>query len=75
MLYWGVFVAVDPYHWAWLQQARIPFSTEIQELVLPQLSDMNFVQELCDDLYELFKVWTLQYFNFIVLAGQKLSSW
>ena len=59
----------DPYHWAWLQQARIPFSTEIQELVLPQLSDMNFVQELCDDLYELFKVWTLQYFNFFVLAG------
>ena len=46
----------DPYHWAWLPQAKIPFSQEIQDLVLPQLSDMNFVQDLCDELYELFKV-------------------
>jgi len=44
-----------PYHWAWLQQAKVPFSEEIKELVLPSLSDMNFVQSLCDDLYELFK--------------------
>nr|CAD7462784.1 unnamed protein product [Timema tahoe] len=45
-----------PYHWAWLAQAKVPFSQEIRELVLPQLSDMNFVQDLCDDLYVLFKV-------------------
>ena len=45
-----------PYHWAWLPQAKIPFSKETQELVLPQLSDMNFVQDLCDDLHVLFKV-------------------
>ena len=45
-----------PYHWAWLPQAKIPFSEEIQAHVLPLLSDMNFVQELCDDLYQLFKV-------------------
>lgn len=45
-----------PYHWAWLPQAKVPFSKETQELVLPQLSDMNFVQDLCDDLYVLFKV-------------------
>nr|XP_022339378.1 phosphatidylinositol 4-kinase type 2-beta-like isoform X3 [Crassostrea virginica] len=44
-----------PYHWAWLPQAKVPFSEEIKELVLPQLSDMNFVQDLCDDLYDLFK--------------------
>ncbi|ELU06765.1 hypothetical protein CAPTEDRAFT_152761 [Capitella teleta] len=44
-----------PYHWAWLPQAKVPFSQEIKELVLPQLSDMNFVQDLCDELYELFK--------------------
>jgi len=44
-----------PYHWAWLQQAKIPFSQEIKDLILPQLSDMNFVQDLCDELYELFK--------------------
>ncbi|CAH1722148.1 hypothetical protein AGLY_007588 [Aphis glycines] len=45
-----------PYHWAWLPQAKIPFSKETKELVLPYLSDMNFVQDLCDDLYTLFKM-------------------
>lgn len=44
-----------PYHWAWLPFAKIPFSNATKDLVLPQLSDMNFVQELCDDLYTLFK--------------------
>lgn len=44
-----------PYHWAWLPWAKIPFSTETRELVLPPLSDMNFVQELCDDMYNLFQ--------------------
>ncbi|CAL1543163.1 unnamed protein product [Lymnaea stagnalis] len=44
-----------PYHWAWLPQAKVPFSQEIQDLLLGQLSDMNFVQDLCDDLYDLFK--------------------
>lgn len=50
------FSSTDPYHWAWLPQAKIPFSQEIKDLVLPQLSDMNFVQDLCDEMYELFKV-------------------
>lgn len=45
-----------PYHWAWLPQAKIPFSNEIKDHVLPILSDLNFVEELCNDLYELFKV-------------------
>lgn len=45
-----------PYHWAWLPQAKTPFSNITKELVLPYLSDMNFVQDLCDDLYTLFKV-------------------
>lgn len=45
-----------PYHWAWLSQAKLPFSEVTRELVLPQLSDQNFVQDLCDDLYQLFKV-------------------
>ena len=44
-----------PFYWAWLPFAKVPFSNEIRELVLPQLTDMNFVQELCSDLYELFK--------------------
>ncbi|KAF5277817.1 hypothetical protein FQR65_LT03798 [Abscondita terminalis] len=44
-----------PYHWAWIPQAKIPFSRETRELVLPLLGDMNFVQDLCDDLHLLFK--------------------
>ncbi|KAK9890504.1 hypothetical protein WA026_010582 [Henosepilachna vigintioctopunctata] len=44
-----------PYHWAWLSQAKVPFSKETKDQVLPYLSDMNFVQDLCDDLYLLFK--------------------
>lgn len=44
-----------PYHWAWLPQAKVPFSEETKQLVLPQLSDMNFVEELCTDLYYLFQ--------------------
>jgi len=43
-----------PYHWAWLPFAKTPFSEEIKELVLAPISDMNFVQELCDELFELF---------------------
>jgi len=43
-----------PYHWAWLPFAKTPFSNEIKELVLPAISDMNFVQEICDELFELF---------------------
>ena len=45
-----------PYYWTWLPFAKIPFSDEIKELVLPKLADLDFVQELCDDLYLLFKV-------------------
>nr|XP_045618097.1 phosphatidylinositol 4-kinase type 2-alpha-like isoform X1 [Procambarus clarkii] len=44
-----------PYHWAWLPWAKISFSNETRDLVLPLLSDMNFVQELCDDMYNLFQ--------------------
>lgn len=44
-----------PYHWAWLPMAKVPFSAETRDLILPQLSDMNFVQEMCDELHALFK--------------------
>ena len=46
---------LDPFHWAWLPQAKIPFSQEIKDLVLPLLSDLNFVEDLCNDLLELFR--------------------
>lgn len=44
-----------PYHWAWLPYAKIPFSKQTRELVLPKLRQPNFVQDLCDDLFNLFK--------------------
>ena len=56
---------LDPYHWAWLPQAKIPFSQEIKDLVLPKLSDMNFVQEICNELYEVFKVTNLEKYDII----------
>ncbi|CAF1178251.1 unnamed protein product [Adineta steineri] len=44
-----------PFHWAWLPQAKTPFSEEIKSLVIPLLSDLNFVQhELCDEIQRLF---------------------
>ena len=48
--------SLDPFYWAWLSQAKVPFSQEIRELVLPKLSDPNFIKDLEEDLYELFKV-------------------
>ncbi|XP_063697822.1 phosphatidylinositol 4-kinase type 2-alpha [Culicoides brevitarsis] len=44
-----------PYHWAWLPQAKVPFSQATRNEILPLLSDMNFVEDLCHDLYDLFK--------------------
>jgi phosphatidylinositol 4-kinase type 2 len=35
---------------------QVPFSATTRDLVLDKLSDMNFVQELCDEMYNLFKV-------------------
>nr|XP_033804144.1 phosphatidylinositol 4-kinase type 2-beta isoform X2 [Geotrypetes seraphini] len=48
-----------PFHWAWLPQAKVPFTQETIDLILPRISDMNFVQDLCEDLYELFKMLNL----------------
>lgn len=45
-----------PFYWGWLPQANVPFSEETRNLILPLISDMNFVQDLCEDLYELFKI-------------------
>uniref|UniRef100_A0A8C3HDT6 Phosphatidylinositol 4-kinase type 2 n=1 Tax=Chrysemys picta bellii TaxID=8478 RepID=A0A8C3HDT6_CHRPI len=44
-----------PFYWAWLPQAKVPFSQEIKDLILPKVSDPNFVKDLEEDLYELFK--------------------
>lgn len=39
-----------------MPQAKVPFSQEIKDLILPKISDPNFVKDLEEDLYELFKV-------------------
>jgi len=44
-----------PYHWIWLPYAKNPFTERIKEMVLPKLSDMNFVEDLVADIYDLFK--------------------
>lgn len=44
-----------PFYWAWLTQAKEPFMDEISDFVLPQIADMNFVQDLTEDLYLLFR--------------------
>ncbi|KAB1271518.1 Phosphatidylinositol 4-kinase type 2-alpha [Camelus dromedarius] len=46
---------LNPFYWAWLPQAKVPFSQEIKDLILPKISDPNFVKDLEEDLYELFK--------------------
>lgn len=43
-----------PYYWAWLPYAKIPFSQETKDSFYAQLTDMNFVHELCDELYQIF---------------------
>ncbi|PIK48817.1 putative phosphatidylinositol 4-kinase type 2-beta [Apostichopus japonicus] len=45
-----------PYRWTWLPQAKEPFSEEVKQHVLPKLSDMNFVEDLCSSLKELFSI-------------------
>ena len=44
-----------PYHWAWTPYAKIPFSEHTKELILNKICDKNFVQELCEELYGLFR--------------------
>lgn len=56
-----------PFHWAWLPQAKTPFSEETKQLILPALSDMNFVEEICSELHHLFKV------SLGVLLGESFS--
>uniref|UniRef100_A0A5K3FRX6 Phosphatidylinositol 4-kinase type 2 n=2 Tax=Mesocestoides corti TaxID=53468 RepID=A0A5K3FRX6_MESCO len=44
-----------PFYWAWLPMAKIPFSSEIRDHILPLITDAHFVNDLVRDLYKLFK--------------------
>ncbi|XP_062502149.1 phosphatidylinositol 4-kinase type 2-beta-like isoform X2 [Corticium candelabrum] len=44
-----------PYHWAWTPMAKKSFSEDSVNLVLPKLSDEEFVESLVGDIYQLFK--------------------
>eukprot|EP01134_Creolimax_fragrantissima_P008210 CFRG8210T1 len=44
-----------PYHWVWLPQAKNRFSEEICNYLLPRLTDECFVEELIEEIYQLFK--------------------
>uniref|UniRef100_A0A1B0AIN9 Phosphatidylinositol 4-kinase type 2 n=1 Tax=Glossina pallidipes TaxID=7398 RepID=A0A1B0AIN9_GLOPL len=39
----------------WLPQAKVPFSDETKDHVLPKLGDMNYFEEICTDLFHLFQ--------------------
>ena len=56
LLYFCLVTILDPFHWAWLPQAKIPFSEEIRSLVGPHIDDLDFVMDLCEDLRHLFEV-------------------
>lgn len=45
-----------PYHWAWLQMAKQPFSAETRQHLLPLVSDANFIEDVVVDLKTLFEV-------------------
>ena len=45
-----------PYRWATLPNARLPFSEETVEKILPLLDDTDFVRELGNDLKRIFEV-------------------
>jgi len=44
-----------PYYWAWLPYADRPFSEETKTLLLHKLKDLNLVQDMVDELYQVFK--------------------
>ena len=45
-----------PYHWVWLPYSKIPFSQETRDQILPLISDMSFVEEICKELETLFRI-------------------
>ncbi|KNC83093.1 hypothetical protein SARC_04632 [Sphaeroforma arctica JP610] len=44
-----------PYHWIWLPQAKKRFSDEICNYLLPLLTDEVYVEELIEEMYQVFK--------------------
>ncbi|CDS41793.1 Phosphatidylinositol 4 kinase type 2 beta [Echinococcus multilocularis] len=44
-----------PFYWAWLPLAKIPFSDNICNHILPLITNVHFVNGLVRDLYKLFK--------------------
>lgn len=71
-------VRAYPYHWVRLPQAKQKFSEETKELIAPKLSNMNFVEMICKELFILFhqdKSFKLAIFEkqMAVMRGQILN--
>lgn len=49
-------VTLDPFQWADLPMAKVPFSDDIIFTVLDKLKSDDFVQDMVADLKNLFKV-------------------
>lgn len=46
----------DPFGWVSLKQAKQPFSEETRNLLRNRLENINFIEELCNELKSLFQV-------------------
>lgn len=55
-LYIVVVFSADPFLWADLQMAKVPFSDDTIYVVLDKLKDDDWVQDLVNDLRNVFKV-------------------
>ncbi|KII67967.1 Phosphatidylinositol 4-kinase type 2-alpha [Thelohanellus kitauei] len=54
---------IDPFHWAFIPQAKRPFSQRIRDLVIPKLSEVENVESLIASLEELvFSAYFNSYF-------------
>lgn len=63
-----------PYHWAWLSQAKVPFSKETREMVMPLLEDMHFVQVKSLNFFVVTFEFTHRFFRIYVMICTYYSS-
>eukprot|EP00124_Ichthyophonus_hoferi_P001529 Ihof_evm14s81 gene=Ihof_evmTU14s81 len=44
-----------PYYWAWLPQAKVPFSQELKAEIYPLVTDEAFIESTLQEIYAVFK--------------------
>lgn len=51
-----LFSPPDPFHWAYLPMAKVPFSDDTIFIVLDKIKNDDFVESLINELKTVFKV-------------------